>query len=277
METASDQGLFDPESVICRVSRELLLLLGGGRALLMQVAHPLVAAGVVEHSDYRENPWVRLERTMAAVWAIVFGTRAEAERVGARVRSLHARVHGRLAERAGPFAAGTEYSASDPKLLMWVHATLVDTALLVHGRWVGRLEPAEAEDYYEQMKTLARVFGTPDSVIPPTLADFRLYMSERLASPEITVTPAARDVLASVVDPPLPLPLRLPWQALNAVTASLLPARLREEYGVGFGRLRASAVGASSEVVRRALPLVPAFVRTVPPARRRDNSLASLA
>jgi uncharacterized protein (DUF2236 family) len=250
------------------VSRELLLLLGGGRALLMQVAHPLVAAGVVAHSDYRENPWRRLERTMQAVWTVVYGTRAEADRVGARVRSLHGTVHGRLTQGAGPFPEGTTYSASDPKLLMWVHATLVDTALLVYQRWVGRLEPAEESAYYAEMKTLARVFGTPEASIPPTLGDFRAYMAERLASDEIAITPAARQVLESILEPPIPLPLRPPWQALNLVTASLLPERLRDQYGLGWGRLRASAVGLSSEVVRRALPLLPDLFRTVPPARR---------
>src|ERR671930_365555 len=96
-------GYFADDSVIRRVSRELLLLLGGGRALLMQVAHPLVAAGVAEHSDYREKPWRRLEQTMNAVWSLVFGTRAEADRTSARVRSLHSTVHGRLPAAAGPF------------------------------------------------------------------------------------------------------------------------------------------------------------------------------
>jgi uncharacterized protein (DUF2236 family) len=183
---------------------------------------------------------------------------------------LHGTVHGRLAESAGPFPAGTVYSASDPKLLMWVHATLVDTALLVYRRWVGRLEPAEETAYYEEMKTLARVFGTPETVIPPTLSDFRVYMDEWLESEEMSVTPAACNVLESILEPPLPLPLRPPWQALNLVTASLLPARLRDEYGLGWGRLRASAVGLSSEVVRRALPLLPDLFRAVPPARRGD-------
>jgi uncharacterized protein (DUF2236 family) len=267
MEATSSDGYFAPDSAIRRISREWLLLLGGGRALLMQVAHPLVAAGVVAHSDYRENPWARLERTMSAVWTVVYGTRAEADRAGARVRSLHARVHGRLATPLGPFAAGTHYSASDPRLLMWVHATLVDSALAVYRHWIGTLDAAEEEDYYQDMKTLARVFGTPARVIPRTLADFRLYMNEQLASDEITVTAPAREVLASVVDPPIPLPLRPAWGALNAVTASLLPARLREEYGLDHGRIRSTAVGVSSRLMRRALPLVPGVLRTVPPAR----------
>jgi uncharacterized protein (DUF2236 family) len=260
----SIDGYFAPDSVIRRVSRELLLLLGGGRALLMQVAHPLVAAGVAEHSDYSESPWRRLEQTMTAVWRVVYGSRAEADRVGARVRSLHRRVHGRLDERAGPFPAGTLYSAADPKLLLWVHATLVDTALLVYESWIGPLDAADQESYYEEMKTLARVFGTPAAVIPPTLGDFRDYMSERLVSEEICVTPMARDVLESIQRPPIPRPLRPAWESVNLVTCSLLPQTLREQYGLGWGPVRGGLVAATRRVTRRALPLVPRSLRSVP-------------
>jgi len=127
---------FRPDGAAWRIGRELALLLGGGRALLLQVAHPLVAAGVAEHSDFRENPWKRLEGTMNAVWAVVFGTRAQADRAARRVRAMHSRVQGHT-------AAGTPYSALDPELLLWVHATLVDTALLVYGQWV---RPLGAEE-----------------------------------------------------------------------------------------------------------------------------------
>jgi len=265
---SENRGYFAHDSVIRRVSRELLLMLGGGRALLMQVAHPLVAAGVVAHSDYRENPWERLERTMSAVWTIVFGNRAEADRVAARVRSLHGKVQGRIPEQMGPFPAGTRYSAADPALMMWVHATLVDTALLVYRGWIGPLSDRDRETYYQEMKTLARALGTPAAVIPPTFGDFHLYMEERLASEEITVTGAARDVLESVVHPPLPLPLRPAWEPLNLITASLLPEKLREQYGLGWGTLRGALVLGSSHVVRRVVPFVPSSLRAVPPARR---------
>ena len=166
-------GYFSPDSMIWQISREQLLMLGGGRALLMQVAHPLVGAGVAEYSDYRESPWRRLERTMTSVWTVVYGSRAEAERVGARVQSMHKKVHGRLSQQTGPYPEGTLYSAGDPELLLWVHATLVDTALLVYETWVGPLSETEQRDYYEDMKILARVFGTPRAVIPETLGDFR--------------------------------------------------------------------------------------------------------
>jgi uncharacterized protein (DUF2236 family) len=261
-------GYFASSSVIRRVSRELLLMLGGGRALLMQVAHPLVAAGVVAHSGYRESPWDRLERTMSAVWTIVFGSRAEADRVAARVRSLHGKVQGQIPEQMGPFPAGTRYSAADPELMMWVHATLVDTALLVYRGWIGPLSERDQETYYQEMKVLACALGTPASVIPPTFGDFRLYMDERLESDEITVTDAAREVLDSVVRPPLPAPLRPVWEPFNLVTASLLPEKLREQYGLGWGTLRGALVLGSRQVVRRVVPFVPSALRAIPPARR---------
>jgi uncharacterized protein (DUF2236 family) len=261
----SHDGYFTEDDAIWRIGRELALLLGGGRALLLQVAHPLVAAGVANHSGYRQDPWKRLEGTMNAVWTVVFGTRSEADRAAAKVRAMHARVQGTLGERMGSFPAGTPYSALDPELLLWVHATLVDTALLVHSKWVRPLSEKDEIAYYEDMKTCALLFGTPAVVIPPTLTDFRAYMRERLTSDEITVTATAREIARTVLSPPLPLPLRPAMLAVNLVTASLMPARLRREYGLGWDPARAALVTASRESVRRiVMPLTPGRLRTVP-------------
>lgn len=261
-------GYFAPDGAARRVSRELALMLGGGRALLLQVAHPLVGAGVAEHSGYRENPWKRLEGTMNAVWAIVFGTRAQADRAARRVDAMHGKVHGSLQEGMGKYPAGTPYSALDPELLLWVHATLVDTALLVHGTWVRPLSDAEQAAYYEEMKTCARLFGTPADVIPETLADFRAYMSGMLDGADLCVTPTARDIARSVMHPPLPLPLRPAMQWSNLVTAGLMPEHLRRDYGLAWDPARAALATASREWTRRiAMPLLPARLRTVPAAR----------
>jgi uncharacterized protein (DUF2236 family) len=265
---AAQDGYFDPDGVARRIARELALMLGGGRALLLQVAHPLVAAGVAAHSDYAENPWKRLEGTMNAVWAIVFGTRAQADRAARRVRAMHSQVRGRTAEDMGPFPAGTAYSARDPELLLWVHATLVDTALLVHGKWVRPLTEREQSGYYEEMKTAARLFGTPDAVMPPTIADFRSYMDGMLESPELCATPTARDIARTVMHPPLPLALRPAMEAANLVTAGLMPPRLRRDYGLSWDPGRAALVATSREWTRRvAMPLLPARLRTVPASR----------
>src|SRR5437763_6926244 len=143
----SDAGLFGPGSLTWRVNREGVLLLGGGRALVLQVAHPLVAAGVAQHSNYREDPWGRLYRTLDIVTTIVFGTSEESEEAAARLHRVHSRVTGVADD-------GTAYEANDPDLLMWVHAPLVDTSLLVYTTYVGTLTQAEREAYYQAQKLL---------------------------------------------------------------------------------------------------------------------------
>ena len=244
-------------------------MLGGGRALLLQVAHPLVAAGVAEHSGYREDPWKRLAGTMDAVWAVVFGSRAQADRAAARVRAMHTKVNGKLAVPMGPFKAGTRYSALDPALLLWVHATLVDTALLVHSQWVGKLRVDDQQAYYEDMKTCAQLFGTPPDVMPATFEGFHLYMDEMLAGEEICVTDTARDIARTVFHPPLPRALRPAMEAVAVVTASLMPPRLRREYGLAWDPARAALITCSREWVRRiAMPLLPGRLRRVPESTR---------
>ena len=139
---ARAEQLFEPDAAIRRIGGESALMLAAGRALLMQVAHPLVAAGVADHSGFQEDPWRRLARTMQAVYAVVYGTRPEAERIRRGVAAAHAHVHGELREHVGRFAAGTPYRADDPALTLWVHATLVDTALVVYSRFVGPISGA---------------------------------------------------------------------------------------------------------------------------------------
>jgi uncharacterized protein (DUF2236 family) len=255
---AGYSGYFSPDGSARRIGRELALLLGGGRALLLQVAHPLVAAGVAEHSDYRENPWKRLEGTMNAVWAVVFGSRAQADRAAARVRAMHSRVQGRTGD-------GVAYSALDPELLLWVHATLVDTALLVYEQWVRPLDTGAQAAYYEEMKVAARMFGTPDDVMPATFADFRSYMQEMLDGSTIAAGDTAREIAAAVMHPPLPLPLRPAMELANLITAGLMPERLRREYGLSWDPARAAVVAAARTGTRRVLmPLLPERLRVAP-------------
>jgi uncharacterized protein (DUF2236 family) len=168
---ASRDGYFAPESVIRRIGNSPLTpFLGGGPAVLLQVAHPLVAAGVVHHSDYRRDLWRRLARTLRALYLIAYGTKKEAERAGEVVQAVHARVHGKTQMQLGCFPPGTPYSASDPELMLWVHATLVEASLTVYQRFVRALLPEDQERYYQEMALVARLFGLPVSVIPPSLA-----------------------------------------------------------------------------------------------------------
>src|SRR3712207_2006751 len=170
-----DAGLFGPGSLTWRINREGVLLLGGGRALILQVAHPLVAAGVAEYSNYREDPWGRLYRTLDITTKLVFGSTATAAEASGRLERMHSRVRGETREAGGRYPAGTPYEANDPELLMWVHATLVDTALLVYDRYIRRLTIDERRRYYEEQKTLGEAFGIPRERQPADYAEFNDY------------------------------------------------------------------------------------------------------
>jgi uncharacterized protein (DUF2236 family) len=272
----SDRGLFGPESVTWRVNREGVLLLGGGAALILQVAHPLVGAGVAEHSNYREDPWGRLYRTLDLTTAIVFGSTAEANEASERIQNVHKRVHGRTKEEGGKYPAGTEYSANDPKLGMWVHATLVDTSMQVYSAYVGILSQAERTRYYVEQKRLGEAFGVPIEEQPETLADFYEYF-ERMVEEELAVTNALADVVDATMRPPLPFVARPLVEAVNLTTVSLLPPRLREELGLEWGANRRRLIFASRALIRRALPVLPRLLREFPPARSADRRVAEAA
>jgi uncharacterized protein (DUF2236 family) len=263
---ASRDGYFQPESVIRRVGNSPLVpFLGGGPAVLLQVAHPLVAAGVVYHSDYKTDLWQRLLRTLRALYLIVYGSKEEAEAAGESVQAVHARVYGRTRERLGPFPAGTPYSASDPELMLWVHATLVEASLTAHRRFVGRLAPEEEEAYYAEMGLVARLFGLPSTALPARLADFREYLDAQLAGREICVTALAREVAAVILDAPLPAPLRVLVPAHRLATTALLPQRVREEYGLRWSRAHTVPLALAARSLRvLAVPLLRAAGRASP-------------
>jgi uncharacterized protein (DUF2236 family) len=252
-------GYFSLDSAVRLVGRESVLMLGGGRALLMQVAHPLVAAGVRRHSDYAQNPWRRLARTMTALYSIVHGTREEADRVAAQARAVHRLVRG---ERRG-----REYSALDGDLMMWVHATLVDTGLVMYETFVGALEREVQEAFYDDMKLVARIFGVPREVVPPTLADFEEYRRELLRGDVLRVGPDARAVARVVLRPPVPAALRPGFGALATLTAALLPEELRERYDLSPGLSGRVALALSARTVRLFLPALPGQLRSLEPRR----------
>jgi uncharacterized protein (DUF2236 family) len=247
----SRDGYFAPESVIRRVGNTPVTpFLGGGASVLLQVAHPLVAAGVVQHSEYHRDLWRRLGRTLRALYLIAFGSRAEAEQAADAVQAVHAHVRGRTDTKLGRFSAGTPYSAADPELMLWVHATLVEASLRAYQRFVRTLSGEEQERYYQEMAVVARLFGTPVSAIPRSLADFRDYFAAEIAGSTITVTAPAKDVAAVILEARLPAPMRLLVPAHRLATAGLLPRRLREEYGLRWSPLHELALPLAARSLR---------------------------
>ncbi len=255
--------------------REGALLLGGGRALIMQVAHPLVAAGVGEHSRYREQPWGRLFRTLDLYTTVIFGTQVEVEAVGRRLWGVHGRVRGVLGEGGGRYEVGTPYAARDPALLMWVHATLVDTALVVYERFLGQLGARDRARYYEEQKVLGERFGLPLDRQPAKLGDLGDYVQDMLRSDALATTSVLRDVADSVLHPPLPSLARPAVELVNLATVGLLPTRLRRDLNLRWGPAHELVLAGSRQALRAAIPFLPSFARTFPRARRAEARVRS--
>lgn len=268
----SGKGYFHDGSMIRRVHRERALALSGPRALLMQAAHPLAVSGLLAHSSGLEEPYERLRRTALVMQAITFGPREEADRICTHVRSMHARVRGRLAEAAGPFPMGTPYRADDPKLLMWILYTLVDSALLVYRRYVGPLAREDEAAYWEDQKVVGELFGLRRSEMPASLEELRDYGTGMLASGELIVTDwARRQARRIVLEPPVPLWAQPLLQSANFITVALLPDAIRRQYGfapVPPAVVRRALVSGGAEYVRRVVvPVLPDRLRFVPAAR----------
>ena len=258
--SASDQGLFGPTSISWRIDREVLTLAGGSCALLMQLAHPAIAAGVSDHSDFTADPFARLRRTLQATYAVVFGSTRRADRAIERMNAIHAAVRGIVPETGEP------YRALDPLLLLWVHATLVDTALRVYDRFVAPLTPAEAQAYHAEARVIALRLGVPEEAMPATLVELRHEMDRLIRSSEVAVTPTARALAASVLYPTR-FPPRLVWDLGHLISFSVLPREIRRGYEIGWSSARERGVARLAAASRRLLPFVPGPLRDVPAAR----------
>jgi uncharacterized protein (DUF2236 family) len=243
-------GLFADDSIARRINRENVLLLGGGRALLMQLAHPKVAAGVDEHSDFRVRPMYRLRRTIRLTMAIVFGDRETAMAAARNVNRVHARVTGR------------DYRALDPDLLLWVHATLVDSALVTYETFVHPLGARERDDFYQQMKVVGEMLGIPPARFPEHVRDFKRYVDEMVAT--LQVTEVALELSRLVVRPKV---LRLPGAAFvpfELVTAGLLPGSLRDQFGLAWGKSHSQVYGLLVLAIPRLVAVTPPVLRVWP-------------
>ncbi|HEY3336006.1 MAG TPA: oxygenase MpaB family protein [Candidatus Limnocylindrales bacterium] len=261
LTTAADlAGLYGPGSEGWRLNREAALLLGAGPfALLLQVAHPLVAEGVGQHSNFRLDPWGRLAGTLRSYLRIVYGTVPAARAEIARLDTLHRRVTGPVNDEAAAARHGATYRARDPELALWVHATLIHGILVVTDRWQAPLAPDARARFYSETRPVGRLLGVPDEVLPRDIDAFDGYV-DRMLSPHGPVHPsdASRVIARTILRPPLAGVVRaevagrlgdcapIARQALTLVpqaavdvlmlpAVGLLPAATRAEYGLPWG------------------------------------------
>jgi uncharacterized protein (DUF2236 family) len=261
-----DPGLFGPGSLAWRVNRETVLLLGGGRALLMQVAHPLVAAGVADHSDFTRNPFDRLWRSVDAALTVIFGDTDQWQAAVDRVGAIHRTIGGARRE--------IRYSALDPELLLWVHATLVDSSIAAYDAFVGTMPAGVREAYYLEMRRMGTAFGVPEDVHPASYREFRAYIEHTID--ELAVSDESRLVARRVLSPAMP-PALAPAGLLGGLASvGLLPPRLRSELRLRWNRGAEAAFRATAATFRATVPLLPDRVRTWPHARAAALRVASI-
>jgi uncharacterized protein (DUF2236 family) len=266
-------GVFGPGSMVWRVDREAAVFLAAGRALLLQLAHPWVAAAIAEHSRSLDDPIGRFHRTFGLVLTMVFGSTDEAIGAARRLYRRHAAIGGFLGESAGAFAAGSVYRANDLGALRWVFATLADSALVAFELVNPPLSPEERERYYAESRLFAAFFGIPQSALPPSWPAFAAYVDETIGSDALAVGAAARGVAAELFAG-AGTGWRRPPFWYRALTAGISPERLRGEFGLAYGPAEQRAAKRAIAVLRCLYPRLPSRVRWVGPYHEACGRLA---
>jgi uncharacterized protein (DUF2236 family) len=265
-------GMFGPRSVTWQIDRESAIFLGAGRALLLQLAHPWVAAAIEQHSDTFADPVGRFHRTFSAVFSMVFGTLGQSLSTARRLHHRHAGIKGQLPCPAGPFPVGSCYCANAIPALRWVYATLIETALVAYELVLPPLTSQQREQYYRESLLFAALFGIPKECLPPDWTAFSDYFSATVQSDTLSLTNRARTVarrLLAGADLWFPVPV-----AYQDLTAALLPQPVRERFGFPDGALEQREIHRLIALLQRVYPLLPRRLRYVGPYQEAEQRLA---
>jgi uncharacterized protein (DUF2236 family) len=258
-----------PGGAVWRHAGDARLIGTGAYAILLQVAHPTVGAGVSEHSDFRADPWGRLLRTLDYSYVMTYGGPPAAAEMGARIRDMHRRIRGVKPD-------GGSYHALEPEAYAWVHATLADAIVRGHRLLCGPLPPPRIEELYSEWRRAGRLIGIRERDLPSTWGEFGRYF-DGMVGERLERTAAVDQVLEALdspIRPPLPFLTETAWRAVRIpvvhqarlVTEGLLPARLRDLFGIDWGRARRARLRALAACSRAATPLLPRTVRNVGPS-----------
>ena len=246
---------FDPASPLWAINRELVLLLGGAKAAILQIACPEVAYGVAAHSNFKRDALGRLLRTLEAVYGIVFGTPEEAARLSAHVRKVHARIHG---DTPHP------YNAFSQDAQMWVVATLTKPGLEMYERYVGPVPPEWLPVYYRQMRQFGAYFGLNETYGPQTWEAFCAYYDVMLAGDRLASDPLSAKLARAILQPDEPFAFRLALRPLRFLAEELLDSPVRERLGLRSRMSGRIAMRTVDGVLPRLLPWLPKPLRFAP-------------
>jgi uncharacterized protein (DUF2236 family) len=277
-------GFFDSDSMVRRLHRERLVLFSGVRALLMQACDPLAVVGFRRHSIIFDDPQTRLLRTDEWMSRMYFGSAGEAEEAGDVVQAMHRRVKGKTPAKYGPIPKGTPYDATDPKLGLWVLATLADSALVYYERIFGRLAAEERERYWSEYRQVGELLGLPSNSMPATHPELKEYIDTRLNDGSLWISEERREQAERMIlEPPYSGWARLAvipvTETVRLISTGLLPKEIRRLFGFSWDPGREALLRSSLLQLRVGTRFWPDAVRLHPaartPAGERYGSLAA--
>lgn len=263
--TTPQAGLFGPGSVSWRVNRESALFFGAGRASLLQLAHPWVAVALDQHSNLRNDPLARFHNTFRVVFAMVFGSLDQAISASRYLHRRHSSIRGEMPSPVAAWPRHSHYEANELNALIWVYATLVESALVAYDAVLPPLTAAQRETYFSESKRLAALFGIPSESLPQNWSGFEAYMEDMYRSSQLGVDNLARDLADGVLHGRgtwLPVP---EWY--RALTTCWLPPHLREAFALPYGPSEQASTQRAIIWLRRIYPRLPAPLRFVGPYR----------
>ena len=259
---SGDPGYFGPNSIMWKVNKEITVLFGGARALLMHAAHPLIAAGARQTSFYQRDPWKRLIRTLSLQNSVTFGTKEEADESADRINRLHEVIKGE------DKVTGGYYDALDHEQLLWVHACLQISSIYFYEKTVKKLSTEEKNQYHIENMVAAKLVLVNTSKMPKTHEELKNWVIKKSSEKEyLVITDVAEDVRDIIKGGPVPVHIKPIWPFIAFTAFNTLPKEFKELYGINETKLKRILLNFNLLLLKTIRPFLPPFFRLIPPAR----------
>jgi uncharacterized protein (DUF2236 family) len=257
-----DPGYFGPNSMMWKINKEITVLFGGARALLMHAAHPLIAAGARQTSFYQRDPWKRLIRTLSLQNSVTFGTKSEADDSATRINRLHEVINGE-----DPVTGGY-YDALDHEQLLWVHACLQLSSIYFYEKTVKKLTDEEKNLYHKENMLAAKLVLVDIEKMPQTHKDLKMWVTEKSRTENyLKLTDVATDVQEIISGGPVPKHIKPIWPFISFTAFNTLPPEFKKIYGVNSNIFKSMVLSFNLSLLKFTRPFLPPFFRLIPPAR----------
>ena len=257
-----DPGYFGPESMMWKVNKEITVLFGGARALLMHAAHPLIAAGARQTSFYQRDPWKRLIRTLSLQNSVTFGTVEEANESALRINRLHEVIKGK------DEITGDIYDALDHEQLLWVHACLQLSSIYFYEQTVKKLTQEEKDKYHKENMLSAKLVLIDTEKMPQTHNELKDWVIKKSKTKDyLLMTDVARDVGDIISGGPVPKHIKPIWPFISFTAFNTLPDEFKEIYGIKSSIIKSVILKFNLTLLKITRPFLPPFFRLIPPAR----------